>query len=178
MIKYSEFETFTDPTTGAAIKHSLIGLVLTLLSLMAFEMPLPQWTVSVIRLPESAARLNECVFDGDISGSDLCAFTNGLQQEEFDQQGVQFNASWTVTDTLELKYIYGYNKLSYERTTDDDNTNSEFHDRQFYVNHEARYTSHELQAFYEFGDSLSFTSGIFFYDATIDQRGDLLLCCW
>ena len=49
---------------------------------------------------------------------------------------------------------------------------SEFQDRQFYVNHEARYTSHELQAFYEFGDSLSFTSGIFFYDATIDQRGD------
>ena len=71
---------------------------------------------------ESAARLNECVFGGDISGSDVCAFTNGLQQEEFDQQGVQFNASWTVTDTLELKYIYGYNKLSYQRTTDDDNT--------------------------------------------------------
>ena len=47
-----------------------------------------------------------------------------------------------------------------------------YHDRQFYVNHEARYVSHELQAFYDVNDSLSFTSGIFSYDAKIDQRGD------
>lgn len=47
-----------------------------------------------------------------------------------------------------------------------------FHDRQFYVNHEATYTSHELQAFYDINDRISITSGIFGYDATIDQRGD------
>ncbi len=121
---------------------------------------------------ESAAAYNDCVFPKDIQGDDICGATNGLNREEFNQQGVQFNASWDLTDTLQLKYIYGYNKLSYERTTDDDNTASQFHDRQFYVNHEAVYSSNELQAFYEFGDNLSFTSGIFFYDAVIDQRGD------
>ena len=168
----TRIETFTDPTTGAAIQAQPNRLGIDIADFDGFQNAAASMDGFNETSPESAARLNECVFDGDISGSDVCAFTNGLQQEEFDQQGVQFNASWTVTDTLELKYIYGYNKLSYERTTDDDNTNSEFHDRQFYVNHEARYTSHELQAFYEFGDSLSFTSGIFFYDATIDQRGD------
>ena len=80
--------------------------------------------------------------------------------------------TWEATDSLEIKYIYGYNKLSYERTTDDDNTASQYHDRQFYVNHEARYDSHELQAFWDISENLSVTSGIFFYDAVIDQRGD------
>ena len=74
---------------------------------------------------------------------------------------------------MTVKYLYGNNELSYERITDDDNTASMIHDRQFYVNHEARYESHELQAFYDIGESLTFTSGIFFYDATINQRGDL-----
>lgn len=120
----------------------------------------------------SAAALNNCVFPDAISGDDLCAATNGLNREKFDQQGVQFSAAWDLTDTVQLKYIYGYNKLSYQRTTDDDNTASQIHDLQFYVNHEAKYESHEIQAFFDFSDNLSFTSGIFFYDALIDQRGD------
>lgn len=119
-----------------------------------------------------AARYNDCVFPGTISGSDLCASTNGLNREEFKQRGTQFTASWDVNDRLELKYIYGYNTLMYERTTDDDNSGSLFYDRQFYVNHEANYSSHELQAFFDITDNVSVTSGIFFYDATIDQRGD------
>lgn len=120
----------------------------------------------------SLARLNDCVFPGDIDGDDLCAASNGLNREEFEQQGTQFSASWGVNDRLEVKYLFGFNELTYKRTTDDDNTASMFHDRQFYVNHEADYTSHEIQAFYDFTDTFSITSGYFTYDATIDQRGD------
>ena len=122
--------------------------------------------------PATAARYNACVFPGDISGGDLCAATNGLNREVFEQQGTQFSASWDVSDRLELKYLFGFNELTYKRNTDDDNTASLFHDRQFYVNHEADYTSHEIQAFYDVSDSVSLTSGYFVYDATIDQRGD------
>lgn len=122
--------------------------------------------------PASAARYNECVFTGDISGEDVCGATNGLNREEFDQEGIQFSASWEVSDRLELEYTYGHNTLVYARTTDDDNTASQVQDRQFYVNHEATYASHELQAFFDVTDTLSFTSGIFFYEALIDQRGD------
>ncbi len=122
--------------------------------------------------PATAARYNACVFPGEISGGDLCAATNGLNREVFEQQGTQFSASWDVSDRLELKYLFGFNELTYKRNTDDDNTASLFHDRQFYVNHEADYTSHEIQAFYDVSDSVSLTSGYFVYDATIDQRGD------
>ncbi|MXY91679.1 MAG: TonB-dependent receptor [Gammaproteobacteria bacterium] len=122
--------------------------------------------------PATAARYNACVFPGEIDGGDLCAATNGLNSEVFEQQGTQLSATWTVSDRLELRYLYGLNELTYKRTTDDDNTGSMFHDRQFYVNHEADYSSHEIQAFYDVSDTVSITSGYFVYDATIDQRGD------
>jgi outer membrane receptor protein involved in Fe transport len=120
----------------------------------------------------SADSYNNCVFPGDVSGSDLCAASDGLNYEQIINTSVQFSASWAVTDSLELVYLYGDTVLSYKRNTDDDNTASKFHDRQFYVNHEADYTSHELQAFYDLNDRVSITSGIFGYDALIDQRGD------
>ncbi|MGA1677045.1 MAG: TonB-dependent receptor domain-containing protein, partial [Pseudomonadales bacterium] len=122
---------------------------------------------------QDAAKYNGCVTgNGSLSGEDICAATSGLNWENFDQNGVQFNLSWDVNEDLQLKYIYGYNTLMYQRITDDDLTDSAYLDRQFYVNHEADYSSHEFQAFYDLTDSISVTSGIFFYDATIDQRGD------
>ncbi|MDZ7684867.1 MAG: TonB-dependent receptor [Gammaproteobacteria bacterium] len=71
-----------------------------------------------------------------------------------------------------FKYIFGYNELLYERITDDDNAYSTSDDRQFYVNHEAEYKSHEFQLFHDFSQNFTLTSGVFFYDSTIDQRGD------
>jgi len=120
-----------------------------------------------------AARYNDCIFDvGSTKGEDVCAASNGFNWESFKQRGTQFNVSWDITDAIQVKYLYGQNTLAYQRITDDDNTGSLFHDRQFYVNHEADYDSHELQAFVDVTDSFSFTSGVFLYNATIDQRGD------
>lgn len=125
-------------------------------------------------LGQNAAAMNDCVFldRGDIDGDDLCAFTNGLNNETFNQQGTQMEFSWDINDSMTFKYLFGYNDLLYERITDDDNSAGSIHDRQFYVNHEAEYVSHELQLFWDVGDNLTFTSGIFFYDAVIDQRYD------
>jgi hypothetical protein len=97
--------------------------------------------------PESAALYNSCVFSGNFSGEDLCAASDGLNSERIKNTSTQFSASWTVNDRLELVYLYGETVLSYKRNTDDDNSASKIHDRQFYVNHEADYKSHELQAF-------------------------------
>ncbi|MEO2175975.1 MAG: TonB-dependent receptor plug domain-containing protein, partial [bacterium] len=163
---------FTDPSTGAAVQaqHNRIGVDLA--EFDGFQNAAASLDGFNQTSQASADVYNDCVFPGDIDGSDVCAATNGINNEIFNQQGVQSSAIWDVTENLRLKYIYGYNKLSYERTTDDDNTASAFHDRQFYVNHEAKYESHELQAFYDFTDSFSITTGIFFYDSVIDQRGD------
>ncbi|MEM7099188.1 MAG: TonB-dependent receptor [Pseudomonadota bacterium] len=117
---------------------------------------------------------NECVFSDreDIKGDDLCAFTNGLNNETFNQEGVQLEFSWDISDAVTFKYLFGSNELIYERITEDDSSASLANDRQFYVNHEAEYISHEFQLFYDLADNFTVTSGLFFYKATIDQRYD------
>ncbi len=164
--------TFTDPNTGAIVQAQnnragidyadFDGLQNAAASLDGFN----------FTSQDSINLYNECVFPGEIQGSDVCAGTNGLNREEFDGDTTQLNLTFQLTDNIELKYIFGFNELIYRRTTDDDNTASAFHDRQFYVNHEASYESHEVVAFIDLNDDISLTSGVFFYDATINQRGD------
>ena len=108
----------------------------------------------------------------NIDGDDLCAYTNGLNREQFDQQGNQLEFTYDISEGVTFKYLFGYSELLYERTTDDDNTANTTRDNQYYVNHEAEYASHEFQLFWDVGDALTFTSGIFFYNAAIDQRYD------
>ena len=163
---------FTDPVSGTPLQAQRVRPGIDFGDFNGFQNAAASLDGFNFTSPESAARYNECVFPGNIDGDDLCAATNGINNETFEQQGTQFNVSWNVADTVELKYLYGFNELTYKRYTDDDNTASQFHDRTFYVNHEAEYESHELQAFYDINENLSFTSGIFFYDAVIDQRGD------
>ena len=71
-----------------------------------------------------------------------------------------------------MKYIFGYSSFFYDRNTDVDLTSSEVFDNQFYVSQEAEYVSHELQAFIDVNDQFSLTSGLFYYDSKITQRGD------
>lgn len=117
---------------------------------------------------------SSCVFQDkdDIDGDDICAYTNGLNREEFDPESHQLELSWDINDSVTFKYILGLTDYLYERNIDTDATASTLHDRQFYVNHEADYESHEFQLFYDVGTNLTFTSGLFFYDSTIQQRGD------
>lgn len=168
----SEIRMFTNPETGVTREAQANRPGLDFADFDGFQNAAASLDGFNETSAQSLAEYNECVFPGDISGDDVCAATNGLNSEIFDQQGTQLTANWDFSETLTLKYIYGFNQLSYQRVTDDDNTASLFHDRQFYVNHEADYSSHEVQAFWDINDQLSVTSGIFFYDATIDQRGD------
>ena len=168
----SEVRSFTNPTTGVSSEAQPNRAGLDYAPNNGFQNAIASLDGFNQTSDASLAAYDQCVFPGDISGDDVCAATNGLNSEIFDQQGTQLTASWDASDSLTLKYIFGFNQLSYQRVTDDDNTASQFHDRQFYVNHEADYSSHELQAFWEINDEISVTSGIFFYDATIDQRGD------
>ena len=163
---------FTNPSTGAVVEGQRNRLGVDVAEFDGFRNAAASLDSFGVTSAESAARYNECVFAGDISGDDLCTATNGVNKEKFDQEGIQFTTTWDASDALQVKYIYGHNTLVYARTTDDDNTASLIQDRQFYVNHEATYSSHEFQVFYDFNDTMSVTSGIFFYEAEIDQRGD------
>ncbi len=164
--------TFNDPQTGQPLQaqHNRAGIDYG--DFDGFQNAAASLDSFNNTSPETAAKYNACVFPNKIDGNDVCAATNGYNKEFFTQSGVQFNTAWDVNERLSLKYLFGFNELSYKRITDDDNTASLIHDRQFYVNHEAIYRSHELQAFFEPTEKWSFTSGIFFYNAKIDQRGD------
>ena len=154
--------TYTNPTTGAPI-------------LAQYDRPGVDYSSQRPNFGfGSTLDPSECVFSDrdNIDGNDLCAFTNGLNNETFNQQGNQLEFSWDINEDLTFKYLLGYNELLYERDSDDDNTASTTIDRTFYVNHEATYASHELQLFWDVGEDLTFTSGVFYYQATIDQRYD------
>ena len=168
----SEVRNFSHPTTGEVREVQPNRAGLDFADFDGFQNAIASLDGFNQTSPESLAAYDRCVFSGDISGDDVCAATNGFNREIFEQQGTQLSIEWDATESLTLKYIFGFNQLLYERVTDDDNTASQFHDRQFYVNHQADYSSHELQTFWDIGENFSLTSGIFFYDATIDQRGD------
>ncbi len=163
---------FTNPTTGVVQEAQTNRPGLDYVAAAGFQNAMASLDGWNNTSAESLAAYNRCVFPDDIDGDKLCASTNGLNREEFDTSNTQATFTWDASDSLTLKYIYGFNELQYHRTTDDDNTASMYEDRQFYVNHEARYSSHEVQAFYEINDTMSVTSGVFWYDAVIDQRGD------
>ncbi len=125
---------------------------------------------------------------GSISGSDVQTDTSGRQDEYFDQQANSTDIRWTINDQFSIKYIFGYTDYFYDRTSDTEltsntdtftpttvgnNNNVIFSgDRQFYVSQETEYVSHELQFFTDWTDSFTSTTGLFYYNAAITQRGD------
>jgi outer membrane receptor protein involved in Fe transport len=107
-----------------------------------------------------------------IKGNDLKTDTNGNQDEYFDHQANSTDITWQLSDQFSLKYIFGYTDYFYDRTSDVDLTSSAILDDTFYVSQETEYVSHELQFFWDPSTKLSITSGLFYYDAKISQRGD------
>ena len=108
----------------------------------------------------------------NLDSDDLVTDTNGQQDEFFDHQAVSFDATWDITETFGIKYIFGYTDYFYERESDTDLTSNPIMDRTFYVTQETEYVSHELQFFIDPFESMSITAGLFYYDAKITQRGD------
>lgn len=109
---------------------------------------------------------------GGLDGSDLKTDTNGQQDEYFDHQANSTDISWEVNDRFSMKYLFGYTDYFYDRTSDVDLSSNANLDLQFYVSQETEYVSHEMQFFWDPSDKVSITSGLFYYDAKINQRGD------
>ena len=102
--------TFTDPVTGAKVQAQnnragidygdFDGRQNAAASLDGFN----------FTSQASMDAYNQCVFAGDINGSDVCAGTNGLNREEFEGDTTQLNVSYQLTDNIELKYVFGFNE--------------------------------------------------------------------
>ena len=113
------------------------------------------------------------VVDADnLQGGDLNTATNARQDEFFDHQAAYSTMEWDVTDALTLKYVFGYTDYFYDRTSDRDLTSNLSTGETFYVSQENENFQHELQFLFDFGERATLTSGLYFYEARITQRGD------
>ena len=100
---------------------------------------------------------------GDEDDPNRIAYLNGYDWQGFDQRAVTLDASWQITDRMELKYLYGYQNFDYMFDRDHDYSASEFSDFGD-TDRESVYSwSHELQLFWEAGDNIIGTSGIYMF---------------
>ena len=108
----------------------------------------------------------------EINGSDLNADTNGLNFEKIDRTASSLIAEWTLSDSVSLRYIFGYTEWFYERDLDVDNSSSDAF-QQLYANQENESFQHEIQLFADIGDNFHLTTGLFYYESHIDQRSHI-----
>lgn len=113
------------------------------------------------------------VRDADgLEGNDLDTATNARQDEFFDHQAMYSTMEWDINDKVTLKYVFGYTDYFYDRTSDRDLTSNQNVGETYYVSQENENFQHEFQFLFDFGDRATLTSGLYFYEARITQRGD------
>ena len=109
----------------------------------------------------------------ELDGEDLETWSNGLNDEFFDQQAAYLSATWDITDNFTLKYIGAYTDYFYDRTTEHDRSGrTATGDLQFYAAQENENYQHELQFFIDVGEDITLTGGLFVYENDIDQQLD------
>lgn len=107
----------------------------------------------------------------ELDGDDLRTYTNGFNDEFFDQQAAYTSVTWDVNEALTLKYIGAYTDYFYDRTTEHDRTGLP-NDMQFYAAQENENFQHELQVFWDINEDINITAGLFMYNNDIDQQLD------
>ncbi len=85
---------FNHPVTGAAVQAQHNRLGVDVADFNGFRNAAASLDGFGVTNPDTAARYNACVFNGDIEGDDVCGATNGHNIEQFDQEGLQFTVSW------------------------------------------------------------------------------------
>lgn len=91
--------------------------------------------------------------------------TNGDNNEQFVQNGVQFSLSWDISDTTTLTYLGGWSDFDYTFNIDLDATNGTFSQPRQTVLEAVETSSHELQLLWQFGDNLEMTSGVYLFNS-------------
>jgi len=142
--------TFTHPTTGVL----LYGLpVRPGVDRAASNAPNPAFGATGLTL-------NQNLFDLDNNVA-----TNNQNDQEFVQQGVQFDLNWDISDTVSLKYLGGWQDFDFTFDLDYDFTNAEFSQPRQTVLEAVETSSHELQLLWQIGERLEMTSGLYIFNS-------------
>ena len=108
-------------------------------------------------------------FPGNIKRARHEAMTSGYNHEGFDQRGSQLNITWDASETVDVKYIFGYSDFAYTFDFDYDNSNSEILDYGVDVLEDIYSFSHELQILWDVTDNLFLTTGAYYFKSSRNQ---------
>ncbi len=90
---------------------------------------------------------------------------NGLNSERFDQNGVQLDVTWDLSDAVSVKYLLGWQDFDYTLDLDFDYVDADFSQRRQTALEAVETSSHELQVLWQLGDALQMTSGVYLFNS-------------
>jgi iron complex outermembrane recepter protein len=108
--------------------------------------------------------------DPDLEDLNAKVANNGDNFETFDQNGVQFDLTWDLSETTAIKYLGGWSDFDYLFDIDLDYTNGTFAQPRQTVTESVETFSHELQLLWQLGDNLQVTSGLYYFHANRIQN--------
>lgn len=108
--------------------------------------------------------------DPDLEDLNAKVANNGDNFETFDQNGVQFDLTWDLSETTAIKYLGGWSDFDYLFDIDLDYTNGTFSQPRQTVTESVETFSHELQLLWQIGDKLQVTSGLYYFHANRVQN--------
>ncbi len=115
--------------------------------------------------PNSGYGLTGLLNDTDLEDLNGDVATNNTNNEKFDQNGIQFDLSWDISETMTLKYLGGWSDFDYTFDIDLDYTNGTFSQPRQTVLEAVETFSHELQLLWSVGDNLQMTSGLYYFNS-------------
>jgi outer membrane receptor protein involved in Fe transport len=87
----------------------------------------------------------------------------------FKHEGIQSDVTWDVSDTLQVKYLYGFVDFDYTFNRDFDLSDATFSTRRETVLEDVHMTTHEMVVNWQLRDDIEVTSGLFYMDETREQ---------
>jgi len=95
--------------------------------------------------------------------------TCNSNHELFDHTSASSEMNWEISDTMALKYLYGYQTFDYTFNSDIDSVDSDFSKYRATVLESVYSYSHELQLDWAIGDRWTATSGVYWFKEQRNQ---------
>ena len=105
----------------------------------------------------------------DCNNSSFPYTNNNCQHVMFEHEGIQSDITWDVSDTLQVKYLYGFVDFDYTFNRDFDLSDATFSTRRETVLEDVHMTTHEMVVNWQLRDDIEVTSGLFYMDETREQ---------
>ncbi len=106
----------------------------------------------------------------DCNNSSFPYNNNNCQHVLFEHEGIQSDITWDFSDTVQIKYLYGFVDFDYTFNRDFDLSNATFSTRRETVLEDVHMATHELVVNWQLFEDVEMTSGLFYMDETRKQN--------